>query len=104
MVKCADCGFLATRLYESRELVEVDSDFRRSGAPTAAPGAMRHSQERAPICFVRSVDLQAELLGEIEPEYPAGSQSRSEIFDSAPARAILELFECERSECRAPVT
>ena len=104
MVKCIDCGFLATRDYVTRELAEVDSDFRRSGGPTEMPGSPRHWQDRAPICFVQSVDLQAEVLGDLEPDYPAGSRSRSQIFDGAPADVILELFGRERPECEEAFT
>jgi len=101
MARCVECGFLATRDYESRQLVEVDSDFRRSGAPTAAPGSRRHSQERAPICFVQSIDLQAELLGQLEPNYPPGSAKRAQILDAAPGDVIRELFQLDRPDCDA---
>ncbi len=101
MARCIDCGFLATRDYESREWAEVDSDFLRIGVPSVVPGSPRHSQERAPICFVQSVDLQAELLGGLEPNYPPGSVKRSEIIDAAPGDLVLELFQRERSDCDA---
>ena len=99
MAKCIDCGFLAVRDYESRQLAEVDSDFRRSGTPTAIPGSKYHSQERAPICFAQSVDLQAELLGALEPDYPPRTAKRSEMLDAIRGDLILELLHRERPEC-----
>jgi hypothetical protein len=61
MVKCTDCGFLAARNLDTRNLDEVEGEFRRSGNPPTQIiagkeiGYYRH--KRYPICFVQEYDL-----------------------------------------------
>lgn len=63
MARCVDCGFLAARDYESRQLVEVDQEFRDSGSPTPRPGSVYHWQERAPVCFVQVEEREPDSTG-----------------------------------------
>lgn len=63
MVKCVDCGLLAARNYQTRELEELEATFRKTGEPVvrAQPLPMpeyistlgsRH--EREPLCFAQA--------------------------------------------------
>ncbi len=61
MDKCADCGFLAARNIDTRNLDEVEREFRRSGEP---PNQIMAGKEigypihkRYPVCFVQEYDL-----------------------------------------------
>ena len=58
MVKCADCGFLALREWETRSLVDAETTFRETGreAPVAR-GALHKRFEDQPLCFVRAIDM-----------------------------------------------
>jgi hypothetical protein len=73
-VKCAECGFLAIRNLETRELVEVEADFRKFGHPigvmraypaTQIDGTSFYEQDKyfsyihdeIPICFKRIYDF-----------------------------------------------
>src|SRR5947209_1382096 len=61
MVRCADCGFLAVRNWQTRALAETESLMRHEGeAPPIfnTPGSAFY--ERTPICFVRAWDLPEE--------------------------------------------
>ncbi len=64
-VKCANCGFLAVRNLNTRELVEVEEDLRQKWRLVPAninvPGGgeiLVYSD--FPMCFRRVVDLKAE--------------------------------------------
>ncbi len=61
MVKCVDCGFLSARNLGTRDLDEVEGEFRRSGNP---PNQIMAGKEigytihkRYPLCFVKKYDL-----------------------------------------------
>lgn len=61
MVKCAECGFLAIRNVESRELEEAEKDIREHGCCTVLIGQIQgHPQLRhtgLPLCFAGRYDL-----------------------------------------------
>ena len=65
MVKCADCGFLAFRHFETQQLVEATEKIRERGAfPTTTGSYKRSMLEKVPICFAMKYDLRAELPGD----------------------------------------
>ena len=105
MARCIDCGFLATRETETRQLAEVDGEFRRTGLPALAIGSGRYYRSaRVPVCFAQSVDLQAEILeyqtnsGEVFASSP-NDPDRERRLDSFPPERVLELLEVERPLC-----
>jgi len=61
MVRCSECGFLAARNIDTRNLDEVEEEFRRNGNPPTEIiagkeiGYYRH--KRYPICFVQKHNL-----------------------------------------------
>lgn len=62
-VRCADCGFLAVRDKETRQLVETEIEMRqtwvipkRPNEPVALP-----VYERDPLCFAQAADIGAEI-------------------------------------------
>ena len=61
MVKCAECGFLTARNLGTRNLDEVEMEFRRSGdAPNQLIGGKEvwyPIHKPHPICFVQEYDL-----------------------------------------------
>lgn len=63
-VRCADCGFLALRKRDTRELVEMEGPIRKTGEmPNEwAPGGTKVQAiyENQPICFVSACDLPDE--------------------------------------------
>ncbi len=64
MVKCAECGFLAIRNTESRELEEAEEIFREKGVvPTTGylEGQPTSRHEPLPLCFAQVCDLKAEF-------------------------------------------
>lgn len=61
MCKCADCGFLAVREFQSKQLVEVEIDIRRTWK---IPQNFDYQHKRyleIPICFARAVRLDTEI-------------------------------------------
>lgn len=60
MVKCADCGFLASRDIETRQLEETEQEIRSQGQLVPAPntGKPIHKYEH-PVCFMQSKDYKA---------------------------------------------
>ena len=63
--KCAECGFLAGRNKTTRELEEIEGQFRSSGDQPKVNyqygniGALK--QEPLPVCFARSFNLHNEI-------------------------------------------
>jgi hypothetical protein len=60
VVKCSDCGYLAARNRDTRELDEVERVFRENGKPPNVTVAGRNPycrQEIMPLCFARSFDF-----------------------------------------------
>ena len=60
MVRCADCGFLANRNFETGELVSVD-EGRQTGRFRTLPGV---TYGPVPTCFRMKANLFAEYLAE----------------------------------------
>ena len=61
MVKCAECGFLALRNKESRELEEAEESFREGVALPLVDGGSYYRHEERPLCFARRYDLRKEI-------------------------------------------
>ncbi len=60
MVKCSECGFLASRNVQSRQLEETEQEIRMEGGPvivwnTEKP--LHHTEP--PICFMRVEDYKS---------------------------------------------
>jgi hypothetical protein len=74
MVKCADCGYLAVRNVESRELEEAEQKFREKGLLPMAGGEIgrpHERHERMPLCFMGNVSLYEECrkrTSNVDPE------------------------------------
>lgn len=69
MVKCADCGFLASRLRQTRDLVETEIRLRESWNQFIAMGSSNLYALR-PVCFVRAADFEVEMGGPPIPPAP----------------------------------
>jgi hypothetical protein len=59
MVKCIDCGYLATRNKQTRELMEVEFDFRYTDEFVNTANMLQIYDY--PVCFLQEADLQREL-------------------------------------------
>ena len=58
MVKCADCGFLAVRNIETRELDSPDHQYRSTGTiPVSLLKHNRQLYEERPVCIRKSPDF-----------------------------------------------
>jgi hypothetical protein len=62
MPRCGDCGFLALRDAQTRELVETEAGMRKSWHLPVLPD-MVPKYENAPLCFAMAADLKAESEG-----------------------------------------
>jgi hypothetical protein len=60
MVKCADCGFLAGRDLESRQLVEVTVENRKTGIIPTHHKYPDEVYSAFPLCFAQAWPLQDE--------------------------------------------
>lgn len=73
MVKCADCGFLTFRNYQTREFVEAELELREKGVITPSHGQVP-SLSDYPLCFANAVQLPPEYAaitnGELEAPQP----------------------------------
>ena len=78
MVKCAECGFLAVRHRETRDLREAEGSYRDTGEIPRDLNRPKHLYEEVPLCFERLrifdpqqcasvAGRQEELQGEIGP-------------------------------------
>lgn len=85
MVKCADCGYLATRNRKTRILEEMEYDFRQSEEITTV-GEMLQIYDY-PVCFKRKADLQTEI-------------DRSDASISKIASSILNTIQKNR-DCKS---
>jgi hypothetical protein len=56
MVKCVECGYLATRNIKSRQLEEMEAEYRKIGMNPNELGSLYG----APICFAQAYDLKSE--------------------------------------------
>jgi hypothetical protein len=57
MARCSECGFIAARVYVTREYLEVDDRKRESGEV----GSERGPLEPVPVCFVSSFNIKEEV-------------------------------------------
>ncbi|MSQ26626.1 MAG: hypothetical protein EXR51_00580 [Dehalococcoidia bacterium] len=64
--KCADCGFLAVRRFEDRQLVEVELGMRETGQSPRNLNLPKVFYEILPICFKQAWPLHQEA----EPGQP----------------------------------
>lgn len=53
MVKCAECGYLAVRHLETRDLREAEGDYRDTGEIPRDLNRPKHLYEEVPLCFER---------------------------------------------------
>ena len=58
-VKCADCGFLAVRHRDTRELTDAEEPLRTTGEIPADHRGLIYVEW--PICFIRRIDFRKEL-------------------------------------------
>lgn len=99
MARCIDCGYLAARAVESRQLVEVEKDVRETGVPPVRPSDRFYSQERAPVCFVGAADLHEEILAELGSLVPG--TDRKQVLDGLNGLFLVKQWERERPDCDA---
>ncbi|MCE9565881.1 MAG: hypothetical protein K8U57_27985 [Planctomycetes bacterium] len=59
-VRCADCGYLAIRDRQTRELVEVEVGLRKKWELPTLPGAGFYQYEDFPICLQHKSSLRIE--------------------------------------------
>jgi hypothetical protein len=102
MAKCSECGYLALRNRETRELDEAETAFRRDGklieitrayaSKVWDKGTMLHEQvlshsihEELPLCFARNVDLR-QGFKEPDPEHDSINTQR---VDEATVKGIV---------------
>ena len=65
MVKCAECGYLASRNYESRQLAETETQTRNEGVDVYTIDGLIYE---SPICFMQVFDLRSEFGNYALPE------------------------------------
>lgn len=58
-VKCQECGFLAWRNMHTREMIEVDHDYREK--PDMSPTVLSAKFEGLPICYLSAQNIRKEL-------------------------------------------
>ena len=72
MVRCQDCGFLAPRNRQTRELVEVEGDVRhernslrniRTDHVIPGTGNLPTIYEIVPVCFMQIANFAEEMVG-----------------------------------------
>ena len=60
MVKCSECGFLASRNVQTRQLEETEPEIRSEGALSIARNTNKpFDAYEPPICFVQAPDFKA---------------------------------------------
>jgi hypothetical protein len=68
MAKCAECGFLAVRNVQTRQLEEMEEDYRRTGnSPQVWGDSPPYNMYEAPICFLLVFDLPNEIAKQQGP-------------------------------------
>lgn len=71
MPKCAECGFLATRMLDSRQLCEAEIDTRTTGkVPVGSQGKAVYVMW--PLCFRTAFDLREECMADSQPGTTSG--------------------------------
>jgi hypothetical protein len=68
-VKCGDCGFIAARVWKTREFVEIEEEKRCSGEIGSEFGGC----EPTPVCFINSFDIkeEVEILRKVAHDEPS---------------------------------
>ena len=82
-VKCANCGFLAVRKIETRELVDAEDETRDNGHLAVTPHGHRPIYDGRLICFVQAFPLIKETgpnPGAPERKTVAQKERRCERF------------------------
>ena len=74
MVKCADCGYLAVRHLETRELREAEGNYRDTGEIPRDLNRPKHLYEEVPLCF--------EHLRIFDPQQCASAAGRQEALQA----------------------
>lgn len=60
MVKCSDCGYLASRNVQSRLLEETEQEIRKEGSSVEAINTGKPMDKyEPPICFMRSTEYKS---------------------------------------------
>ncbi len=63
MGKCVDCGYLAVKNKETRQLEEAEASFRGVGhIPPSDSYKQSNRHEPQPICFVWAKDIRDEIF------------------------------------------
>jgi hypothetical protein len=75
MPKCAECGYLASRNYESRELEETELGTRNGEAIVISLSTGMPIYE-LPVCFMQVIDLRYEFKNDTPQITPVIQQSR----------------------------
>jgi hypothetical protein len=71
MPRCADCGFLAVREVDSRDLLEAEAHYRETGVLANKFGADRRLRyEHWPTCFAMKLKFNEESHGKPEELLP----------------------------------
>jgi hypothetical protein len=95
MPNCAECGFLAARNNQSRQLEEVESIFRETGKPAIIVNeqgvlGLGSSHESQPLCFAQAYNLRREFMETTHEKYP--------IYDAPDKESIATVLHKDR-EC-----
>ena len=56
--KCADCGFLAVRHRETRQLLDAEDKLRWAGEMPTPLDSRGYIYDEWPVCFVRAIDFR----------------------------------------------
>lgn len=83
MVKCAECGFLAVRNVDSRELEEAEESFREKGTGPLAKqyeGNPHLRHEKQPQCFAMVHSLRDDFKKPIEQKIPENGRVKQVIL------------------------
>jgi hypothetical protein len=91
MVKCAECGFLATRRLWSHELVEAAAPYRDEGQqPTDPQNRNFYSCELVPVCAVQRRNFVERLLRQGRTT----QIGQDELTREEVRAALLEEYDC----------
>ena len=93
MAKCSDCGYLAVRNVDSRDLEEAEESFRRKGTGPLAEiysgkGHLRH--EKQPLCFAMVHSFRDDFEKAIKEGKPENDRVRQIIQKERPCDEFTE--------------
>ncbi len=88
MVKCAECGLLAKRLFGTRDLVEVEQDDRSSGYMRHVAGQF---VEDAPLCLMGKTDF----IKRLQERVANTTDTQNRLFRDDVAAVLAEEIECK---------